>query len=60
MAGFFRSKSLATRVMTDANPLHLCQDAMRTDTYHANEEEAMHQAEWDLGVLPEEWQTVQA
>jgi hypothetical protein len=39
--------------------MHLCDNHFGTDTHHATLEEALHQAEWEFGVLPEEWADVQ-
>ena len=35
--------------------LHLCENGEGTDTWHQNLDDALHQAEWELGVSPEEW-----
>jgi hypothetical protein len=35
--------------------LHLCEGGTGTDTWHENLDDALHQAEWEFGVLPEEW-----
>ena len=39
--------------------LHVCGDGSVADTWHSTLEEAIHQAEWELGVQREEWQTIQ-
>jgi hypothetical protein len=38
--------------------LHICEDGSMADTWHSTVEEALHQAEWELGVQPSEWQTI--
>src|SRR5258708_3841613 len=38
--------------------LHVCEDGSVADTWHSTLEEAIHQAEWELGVQREEWQAV--
>jgi hypothetical protein len=39
--------------------MHICDNSLGTDTWHETLEEALHQAEWEFGVLPEEWTDVQ-
>jgi hypothetical protein len=39
--------------------MHLCDNHFGTDTHHETLEEALHQAEWEFGVLPDEWSAVQ-
>ena len=39
--------------------MHLCDDHLGTDTWHETLEDALHQAEWEFGVLPEEWTDIQ-
>jgi hypothetical protein len=34
---------------------HICADGQVADTWHQSVDEALHQAEWELGVQPEEW-----
>lgn len=34
---------------------HICGDGQVADTWHQTVAEAMEQAEWELGVRPEEW-----
>ena len=36
-----------------------CKDHIGTDTCHESLEDALRQAEWEFGVLPEEWLEVQ-
>ena len=38
--------------------LHICEDGAMADTWHETVEEALHQAEWELGVQESEWQVV--
>ena len=38
--------------------LHICVDGSTADTYHSTVEEALHQAEWEFGVQPNEWRVV--
>jgi hypothetical protein len=38
--------------------LHICEDGSMADTWHETVEEALHQAEWELGVQESEWQVV--
>jgi hypothetical protein len=38
--------------------MHLCDDGQAADTWHENLEDALHQAEWEFGVKPAEWQEV--
>ena len=38
--------------------LHICADDSIADTCHSTIEEALHQAEWELGVQRSEWQVV--
>ncbi len=40
--------------------LHICGDGQIADTNHETIEEAMHQAEWEFGVQPNEWDVGQA
>jgi hypothetical protein len=35
--------------------MHICEDNTGTDTFHEPLEEALHQAEWEFEVRPEEW-----
>jgi len=35
--------------------LHICEGREGTDTWHQNLDDALHQAEWEFGVSPEEW-----
>lgn len=35
--------------------MHICRDGSVADTYHITIDEALHQAEWELGVKPDEW-----
>ena len=39
--------------------MHICDAHLGTDTWHETLEEALHQAEWEFGVMPEEWTDVQ-
>jgi len=39
--------------------LHVCGDGSVADPWHSTLEEAIHQAEWELGVQREECQTIQ-
>jgi hypothetical protein len=39
--------------------LHICADGSIADTCHGTLEEALHQAEWELGVQLNEWQMAQ-
>ena len=39
--------------------LHICGDGQIADTNHETIEEAMHQAEWELGVQRNEWEVSQ-
>jgi hypothetical protein len=34
---------------------HLCADGSTADTWHESLDDALHQAEWELGVAPAEW-----
>jgi hypothetical protein len=34
---------------------YFCADGKGTDTWHQSLEDALHQAEWELGVRSEEW-----
>jgi hypothetical protein len=36
--------------------LHICANGEVADTWHQTVEEAMHQAEFEFGVQPGEWQ----
>lgn len=38
---------------------HVCADGQVADTWHQNIEEALNQAEWEFGVKPEEWMTLE-
>ncbi|MBB5318006.1 hypothetical protein [Tunturibacter empetritectus] len=35
--------------------MHICEDNLGTDTFHETLDEALHQAEWEFEVRPEEW-----
>jgi hypothetical protein len=35
--------------------LHLCENGQGTDTWHATLDDALHQAEYEFEVKPEEW-----
>jgi hypothetical protein len=35
--------------------MHLCEGGVGADTWHQNLDDALHQAEWEFGVSPEEW-----
>jgi hypothetical protein len=35
--------------------MQVCEDGQVADTWHENLEDAMHQAEWEFGVLAAEW-----
>ncbi|MGA2167616.1 MAG: hypothetical protein ABSG62_05350 [Terracidiphilus sp.] len=35
--------------------LHLCEDGQGTDTWHATLDDALHQAEYEFEVKPEDW-----
>jgi hypothetical protein len=35
--------------------LHLCADGRGTDTWHENLADALHQADFEFGVTPDEW-----
>ena len=39
--------------------MHICDDNSGTDTWHETLDDALHQAEWEFGVRPEEWTEVQ-
>ncbi len=39
--------------------MHICDNNLGTDTWHETLHDALHQAEWEFGVLPEEWADVQ-
>ena len=39
--------------------LHICEDGKIADTNHETLEAAMHQAEWELGILQSDWEAVQ-
>jgi hypothetical protein len=39
--------------------MHICDAGLGTDTWHETLEEALHQPEWEFGVLSEEWIDVQ-
>jgi hypothetical protein len=32
-----------------------CENGQSTDTWHQSLEDALHQADWEFGVQPEEW-----
>jgi hypothetical protein len=34
---------------------HICANGQVADTWHQSVEDALHQAEWEFGVQPEEW-----
>jgi len=36
---------------------HVCADGQAADTWHQSLEEALDQADWEFGVMPEEWIT---
>ena len=38
--------------------MHHCADGTAADTHHETIEQALHQAEWEFGVKPEEWATI--
>jgi hypothetical protein len=38
--------------------MHLCDSGLGTDTWHESLEDALNQAEWEFGVLPDEWTDV--
>jgi hypothetical protein len=38
--------------------LHICEDGSTADTWHETVDEALHQAEWEFGVLGSEWQVI--
>ena len=40
--------------------LHICDEHLSTDTWHETLEDALHQAEWEFEVRPEEWTDVNA
>ncbi|MGA2350708.1 MAG: hypothetical protein ABSF70_09775 [Terracidiphilus sp.] len=35
--------------------LHICENGQSTDTWHLILDDALHQAEYEFGVRPEEW-----
>jgi hypothetical protein len=35
--------------------MHICEDGQVADTWHQSLDDAMYQAEWELGVQPQEW-----
>ena len=35
--------------------MRICENEQVADTWHANLNDAIHQAEWEFGVQPEEW-----
>ena len=35
--------------------MHICENGQVSDTWHENLDDAMHQAEWELGVQADEW-----
>jgi hypothetical protein len=35
--------------------MHICADGTGTDTWHESLEDAMHQADFEFGVQPDEW-----
>jgi hypothetical protein len=37
---------------------HLCGDGLGTDTWHESLEDALHQAEWEFEVKPNEWEDI--
>ena|SRR5216684_2168918 len=37
---------------------HICEDGSVADTWHNTIQDAFHQAEWEFGVRPDEWQAV--
>lgn len=39
--------------------MHICENHLGTDTWHETLEDALHQAEWEFGVLAEEWTDVE-
>jgi hypothetical protein len=39
--------------------MHICDENLGTDTWHETLEDALHQAEWEFDVRPEEWIEVQ-
>jgi hypothetical protein len=39
--------------------MHICDENLGTDTWHETLDDALHQAEWEFGVRPEEWTEVQ-
>lgn len=38
--------------------MHICDNHLGTDTWHETLEDALYQAEWEFGVMPEEWADV--
>ncbi len=46
-------------VRFDSDPgfylMHIAEDGSRADTYHSTIEDAMHQAEFEFEVRPDEW-----
>jgi hypothetical protein len=38
--------------------MHICDNNLGTDTWHETLKDALHQAEWEFAVLPEEWTDV--
>jgi hypothetical protein len=39
--------------------MHECENGPGTDTWHQSLDAAIHQAEWEFGVLPEEWKVIE-
>jgi hypothetical protein len=35
--------------------MHICEDGQVADTWHENVNDAFHQAEWEFGIQPAEW-----
>jgi hypothetical protein len=35
--------------------MHLCENGQGADTWHESLDDALHQAEWEFDVRPEEW-----
>jgi hypothetical protein len=35
--------------------MYLCENGQGTDTFHLTLDDALHQAEYEFGVRPEEW-----
>ncbi len=38
--------------------LHISEDGSMADTHHATIDEALHQAEWEFEVKPQEWEKI--